>query len=53
MNAIKRFLKSEDGPSGVEYAILLALIILVSITTLRSFGTGLNNVYSVINTGLP
>ncbi len=30
MNSIIRFLKSEDGPTAVEYAVMLALI-LVSI----------------------
>lgn len=28
MNSVVRFLKSEDGPTAVEYAVMLALIVL-------------------------
>lgn len=27
MNAIRRFLRSEDGPTAVEYAVMLAMIV--------------------------
>lgn len=36
---IKRFLRSDDGPTAVEYAIMLALVILVCLTAIRTFGT--------------
>ena len=35
---IKRFLKSEDGPTAVEYAVMLSLIIVVCITAVTSLG---------------
>jgi len=35
---IKRFLKSEDGPTAVEYAVMLSLIIVVCITAVTSIG---------------
>lgn len=35
---IKRFLKSEDGPTAVEYAVMLSLIIVVCITAVSSIG---------------
>lgn len=35
----KRFLKSEDGPTAVEYAVMLSLIIVVCLTAVRSIGT--------------
>lgn len=38
MTKITKFLKSEDGPTTVEYAILLALIITVLLTTIVSVG---------------
>ena len=38
-NRIWHFLYSEDGPTAVEYAIMLALIIIVSIISVRSLGT--------------
>lgn len=35
----KRFLVSEDGPTAVEYAVMLALIVIVCLTAIRSIGT--------------
>ena len=35
---LKRFLKSEDGPTAVEYAVMLSLIIVVCITAVTSIG---------------
>lgn len=49
----ERFLADENGATAVEYALLLAMIILVSVTTLGGFGTGVNNVYNVIDGALP
>ena len=39
---IQRFLASEDGPTAVEYAVMLALIIVVCIATIRLIGTNAN-----------
>jgi pilus assembly protein Flp/PilA len=36
---IQRFLKSEDGPTAVEYAVMLSLIIVVCITAVTSIGS--------------
>ena len=36
---LKRFLKSEDGPTAVEYAVMLSLIIVVCLTSVRSIGS--------------
>jgi len=33
-----RFLHSEDGPTAVEYAVMLSLIIVVCITAVTSIG---------------
>jgi len=35
----KRFLKDEDGPTTVEYAIMLALIVVICLASIRSIGT--------------
>jgi len=37
-NAIVRFIKSEDGPTAVEYAIMLALVILVCLVAIGNLG---------------
>lgn len=38
MNWVKRFLRSEDGPTAVEYAVLLALIFLTCVIAVRAVG---------------
>ena len=41
-NALVKFLKSEDGPTAVEYAVMLALIIVVCIAAITTLGTNAN-----------
>ena len=41
-----RFLGSEDGPTAVEYAVMLALIIALCLVAIRSFGTATNNSFN-------
>jgi pilus assembly protein Flp/PilA len=36
---LKRLLKEEDGPTAVEYAVMLAMIVMVCIGAIRSVGT--------------
>lgn len=36
---LQRFLTSEDGPTAVEYAVMLALIVIVCLTAIDSIGT--------------
>ena len=36
---IQKFLKSEDGPTAVEYAVMLALIVIVCLTAIKAVGT--------------
>ncbi len=36
---VHRFLVSEDGPTAVEYAVMLALIIIVCLTVITTIGT--------------
>jgi pilus assembly protein Flp/PilA len=44
------FLKNEDGPTAVEYAVMLALIIVVCITAITALGTNANNTFSYVTT---
>jgi pilus assembly protein Flp/PilA len=44
---VQRFLVSEDGPTAVEYAVMLALIVIVCLTAIRSIGTNANHVHRV------
>ena len=36
---VQRFLVSEDGPTAVEYAVMLALIVIVCLTAIAAVGT--------------
>ena len=41
-HSVKRFLVSEDGPTAVEYAVMLALIVIVCLTAIQAVGTNAN-----------
>lgn len=41
-----RFLCEEDGPTAVEYAVMLALIIIVCVAAITTLGTNTSNTYS-------
>jgi len=43
---LKRFLKSEDGPTAVEYAVMLSLIIVVCLTAVSSIGTNASSTFT-------
>lgn len=49
---IWRFLVSEDGPTSVEYAIMLALIISVCVVAIRNLGITTSNSMAGVNAGL-
>ena len=40
------FLKDESGPTAVEYAVMLALIIVVCIAAVTALGTNAQNTFS-------
>ncbi|MFV0444435.1 MAG: Flp family type IVb pilin [Planctomycetaceae bacterium] len=52
MNSVKSFLVSEDGPTAVEYAVMLALIVIVCLTAIRAVGTSANANFQNIATEL-
>jgi pilus assembly protein Flp/PilA len=45
---VQRFLVSEDGPTAVEYAVMLALIVIVCLTAIQAVGTNANSVFEDI-----
>jgi pilus assembly protein Flp/PilA len=51
-NRIKQFLRSEDGPTATEYAVMLALIIVVCLTAIGGVGTQANTTFQAVETGL-
>jgi pilus assembly protein Flp/PilA len=44
-----RFLKQEDGPTAVEYAVMLALIIVVCIAGITTLGSNANNTFANVS----
>jgi pilus assembly protein Flp/PilA len=49
---LKRFLTSEDGPTATEYAVMLALIIVVALTAIQTLGTSVTGVFTDVNAGI-
>lgn len=52
VSKVQRFMKSEDGPTAVEYAIMLALIVIVCLAAIQSVGTSANTKFQEIATSL-
>ncbi len=56
LNLVKKFLREEDGPTAVEYAVMLALIVAVCVgavhqmahATAESFDTSAKNLEGVL-----
>ena len=51
-NQVRRFLVSEDGPTAVEYAVMLALIVIVCLTAIQAIGTNANTTFNNIANAL-
>ena len=45
---LQRFLVSEDGPTAVEYAVMLALIIVVCISAISALGSNASNTFTYV-----
>jgi len=46
MQQAVQFLKKEDGPTAVEYAVMLALIIVVCVSAVTTLGTNTCQVFT-------
>ena len=47
-----RFLQREDGPTAVEYAVMLALIIVVCIGAITVVGSNANSTFNTVGSDL-
>jgi pilus assembly protein Flp/PilA len=45
---VVEFLKREDGPTAVEYAVMLALIIVVCLAAISTLGTNANTTFETV-----
>ena len=48
-----QFLRSEDGPTATEYAVMLALIIVVCIGAITGIGNTVSGMFTNVSTSLP
>ena len=48
MQHLVNFLKREDGPTAVEYAVMLALIIVVCLTAITTLGSNANSTFTSV-----
>jgi pilus assembly protein Flp/PilA len=49
---LRRFLLNEDGPTAVEYAVMLALILVACITIVTSLGGSASTTFSTVNSAV-
>jgi pilus assembly protein Flp/PilA len=45
LRGVCRFLVSEDGPTAVEYAVMLSLIVIVCLSAISTIGVNANSVF--------
>lgn len=50
--SIRNFLANEDGPTAVEYAVMLALIIVLCIVVIRQVGTSASQTFSTADSAV-
>jgi pilus assembly protein Flp/PilA len=50
---VHNFIKSEDGPTAVEYAVMVALIAVAIITVVGALGDNLNSTFEEVSEALP
>jgi pilus assembly protein Flp/PilA len=50
VSSLADFIKAEEGPTAVEYALMLALIVVVCLLAITAMGTSANDTFS--NVGL-
>ena len=49
LDSVLRLVKSEDGPAAVEYAVMLALIMVACIAIVTTLGQSVSGTFSTVN----
>jgi pilus assembly protein Flp/PilA len=52
MKSIRKFLKSEDGATAIEYGLIAALIGVVIISAVTALGTSIETQFNAIETAI-
>jgi pilus assembly protein Flp/PilA len=50
--SVTRFLVSEDGPTAVEYAVMLGLIVVAIVTIVGNLATSVSGTFSTVSSSL-
>jgi pilus assembly protein Flp/PilA len=51
-SSVVNFVKDESGPTAVEYAVMLALIIVVCIAAITALGSNANNTFTSVGNAI-
>ena len=52
ISKVQRFLISEDGPTAVEYAVMLALIVVACIATINTLSNSVKTTLGNVSTSI-
>ena len=52
VSSVKKFIVSEDGPTAVDYAVMLALIIVVCLAAVSAVGSNANAKFNKVSSYL-
>ena len=52
VSRVRQFLTSEDGPTAVEYAVMLALILVACITIITTLGQSISSTFGKVNSSM-
>ena len=50
--SLENFLQKEDGPTAVEYAVMLALIIVVCLAAIQILGKNANSAFGTVGASI-
>jgi pilus assembly protein Flp/PilA len=53
IRALKNFILDESGPTTTEYAVMLALIIVICMAAISGIGTTLDSIFTNLDSSLP
>jgi pilus assembly protein Flp/PilA len=52
LKSLVSFLRDEDGPTAVEYAVMLALIVVICLAAIQFIGRSANNAFSKVGSAV-
>ncbi len=52
ISRVRRFLVSEDGPTAVEYAVMLGLIVIAIVGVVSKLATSISGTFSTVSSTL-